>query len=81
MVNLINQDVLEDVLQNIYYQKLKTSETTVISNSVSRHIIRQMKEEAQRKMPAMRMQALPVTTRESCAKSLCSEGSTDTRPP
>lgn len=36
MVNLINQDVLEDVLQNIYYQKLKTSETTVIPNSVSR---------------------------------------------
>lgn len=36
MVNLINQDVLEDVLQNIYYQKLKTNETTVIPNSVSR---------------------------------------------
>ena len=36
MVNLINQDVLEDVLQNTYYQKLKTSEITVIPNSVSR---------------------------------------------
>lgn len=36
MINLISQDVLEIVVQNIYYQKLKTSETTVIPNSVSK---------------------------------------------
>ena len=52
-----------------------------ISNSVSRHIIRQMKEEAQREIPTTRMQAMPVTTGQSGAKSLCSKGSTDTRPP